>query len=154
MSGTFAADGTLVAAGANGWALTAGQALTVIAVASGRRLGAAPALHVRGAEVRRAQLDRRHARCCCSSRRSGSPASVQHPDTPFWVFLLSRRTAGLGGGNFASSMANITFFYPEQEKGWALGLNAAGGNLGVASSSCSCRSSIVAGGLARGTGPA
>ena len=39
--------------------------------------------------------------------------------------------AGFGGGNFASSMANITFFYPEREKGWALGLNAAGGNLGA-----------------------
>ena len=41
-------------------------------------------------------------------------------------------TAGFGGGNFASSMANISFFYPEKDKGWALGLNAAGGNIGVA----------------------
>ncbi len=41
-------------------------------------------------------------------------------------------TAGFGGGNCASSMANISFFYPEREKGYALGLNAAGGNLGVA----------------------
>ena len=41
--------------------------------------------------------------------------------------------AGLGGGNFASSMANISFFYPERMKGWALGLNAAGGNIGVSS---------------------
>jgi NNP family nitrate/nitrite transporter-like MFS transporter len=40
-------------------------------------------------------------------------------------------TAGLGGGNFASSMANISFFFPDREKGWALGLNAAGGNIGV-----------------------
>ena len=40
--------------------------------------------------------------------------------------------AGFGGGNFASSMTNISWFYPEQEKGWALGLNAAGGNIGVA----------------------
>jgi NNP family nitrate/nitrite transporter-like MFS transporter len=40
-------------------------------------------------------------------------------------------TAGLGGGNFASSMANISFFYPNRMKGWALGLNAAGGNIGV-----------------------
>jgi NNP family nitrate/nitrite transporter-like MFS transporter len=40
-------------------------------------------------------------------------------------------TAGLGGGNFASSMANISFFYPDRMKGWALGLNAAGGNIGV-----------------------
>jgi len=37
------------------------------------------------------------------------------------------------GGNFASSMANISFFYPDRMKGWALGLNAAGGNIGVSS---------------------
>ncbi len=46
--------------------------------------------------------------------------------------LLVAALAGFGGGNFASSMANITFFYPAREKGWALGLNAAGGNLGAA----------------------
>ena len=57
---------------------------------------------------------------------------VQRPDTPFWVFVLIAATAGLGGGNFASSMANINFFYPARKKGAALGLNAAGGNLGVA----------------------
>ena len=45
--------------------------------------------------------------------------------------LLVSATAGLGGGNFASSMANISFFYPNRMKGWALGLNAAGGNIGV-----------------------
>src|SRR5580658_11157454 len=53
------------------------------------------------------------------------------PDTPFGVMLLVAATAGLGGGNFASSMANISFFYPDRMKGWALGLNAAGGNIGV-----------------------
>jgi NNP family nitrate/nitrite transporter-like MFS transporter len=47
--------------------------------------------------------------------------------------LLVAATAGLGGGNFASSMANISFFYPDRMKGWALGLNAAGGNIGVSS---------------------
>jgi NNP family nitrate/nitrite transporter-like MFS transporter len=57
---------------------------------------------------------------------------VQHPQTPFWALLLAAATAGLGGGNFASSMANISFFYPDGRKGWALGLNAAGGNIGVA----------------------
>jgi NNP family nitrate/nitrite transporter-like MFS transporter len=57
--------------------------------------------------------------------------AVQRPDTPFWVFCLIAATAGLGGGNFASSMANINFFYPADKKGAALGLNAAGGNLGV-----------------------
>jgi MFS transporter, NNP family, nitrate/nitrite transporter len=51
----------------------------------------------------------------------------------FWVLLLCAATAGVGGGNFSSSMANISFFYPERQKGFALGLNAAGGNLGVAS---------------------
>ncbi len=56
---------------------------------------------------------------------------VTQPDTPFWLMLLVAATAGLGGGNFASSMANISFFYPDRQKGWALGLNAAGGNIGV-----------------------
>jgi NNP family nitrate/nitrite transporter-like MFS transporter len=58
---------------------------------------------------------------------------VSHPETPFWLMLLVASTAGLGGGNFASSMANISFFYPDRMKGWALGLNAAGGNIGVSS---------------------
>src|SRR3984893_9111693 len=56
---------------------------------------------------------------------------VTKPDTPFWLMLTVASTAGLGGGNFASSMANISFFYPDRMKGWALGLNAAGGNIGV-----------------------
>jgi MFS transporter, NNP family, nitrate/nitrite transporter len=58
---------------------------------------------------------------------------VTRPDTPFWLMLIVTATAGLGGGNFASSMANISFFYPNRVKGWALGLNAAGGNIGVSS---------------------
>jgi NNP family nitrate/nitrite transporter-like MFS transporter len=56
---------------------------------------------------------------------------VTQPDTSFGVMLLVAATAGLGGGNFASSMTNISFFYPDRMKGWALGLNAAGGNIGV-----------------------
>jgi NNP family nitrate/nitrite transporter-like MFS transporter len=56
---------------------------------------------------------------------------VTNPSTPFWLMALAAGTAGLGGGNFASSMANISFFYPDREKGFALGLNAAGGNIGV-----------------------
>src|SRR6516162_5234234 len=56
---------------------------------------------------------------------------VSRPGTPFGIMLAAAGTAGLGGGNFASSMANISFFYPDREKGWALGLNAAGGNIGV-----------------------
>jgi MFS transporter, NNP family, nitrate/nitrite transporter len=51
---------------------------------------------------------------------------------PYWVWVLTAVTCGFGGGNFASSMANISFFYPDREKGFALGLNAAGGNIGVA----------------------
>jgi len=48
------------------------------------------------------------------------------------MLLICAATAGVGGGNFSSSMANISFFYPDRSKGLALGLNAAGGNLGVA----------------------
>lgn len=62
----------------------------------------------------------------------GLAAVLSTPASPFWLVLLVSATAGLGGGNFASSMANITWFYPAREKGWALGLNAAGGNLGAA----------------------
>ncbi|MFI6828166.1 MFS transporter [Kribbella sp. NPDC050241] len=57
---------------------------------------------------------------------------LTRPDTPFWLMALVAATAGVGGGNFASSMTNISFFFPEKEKGFALGINAAGGNLGVA----------------------
>lgn len=56
----------------------------------------------------------------------------QSHSTQIWVLALCAATAGFGGGNFSSSMANISFFYPEKHKGAALGLNAAGGNLGVA----------------------
>jgi MFS transporter, NNP family, nitrate/nitrite transporter len=62
---------------------------------------------------------------------SGWLAHQPH-DAQLWVLLLCAATAGVGGGNFSSSMANISFFYPERKKGFALGLNAAGGNLGVA----------------------
>jgi NNP family nitrate/nitrite transporter-like MFS transporter len=57
---------------------------------------------------------------------------VATPGTPYWMFLIAAATAGVGGGNFASSMANISYFYPERRKGWVLGVNAAGGNIGVA----------------------
>ncbi|MCL2090833.1 MAG: MFS transporter [Micrococcales bacterium] len=50
----------------------------------------------------------------------------------FHTLWLVAALAGFGGGNFASSMANITFFFPQKTKGWALGLNAAGGNIGSA----------------------
>lgn len=56
----------------------------------------------------------------------------QSHTTQLWILILCAATAGVGGGNFSSSMANISFFYPEGKKGLPLGLNAAGGNLGVA----------------------
>src|SRR5215211_9287779 len=62
---------------------------------------------------------------------SGWLADQSH-GTQMWVLLACAATAGFGGGNFSSSMANISFFYPERRKGFALGLNAAGGKLGVA----------------------
>ncbi len=49
---------------------------------------------------------------------------VQNAATPYWVFLLLALLCGLGGGNFASSMANISFFFPKAEKGNALAINA------------------------------
>lgn len=49
----------------------------------------------------------------------------------FGWFLAVAALTGLGGGNFASSMTNINAFYPHRLKGWALGLNAGGGNIGV-----------------------
>lgn len=57
---------------------------------------------------------------------------IQRPGTPLWVFLVISALGGVGGGNFASSMTNITSFFPRRHQGWALGLNAGGGNLGVA----------------------
>ncbi|MFF9619901.1 nitrate/nitrite transporter [Streptomyces griseosporeus] len=56
---------------------------------------------------------------------------VMEPGTSFSTFLLVGLLAGVGGGNFASSMTNINAFFPLKKKGWALGLNAGGGNIGV-----------------------
>ncbi|WP_415975112.1 nitrate/nitrite transporter [Rhodococcus sp. 077-4] len=49
----------------------------------------------------------------------------------YTTYIIVAAFAGVGGGNFASSMTNINAFYPQREKGWALGLNAGGGNIGV-----------------------
>lgn len=57
--------------------------------------------------------------------------AVQDPGTPYVIFLVLSLLCGLGGGNFASSMANIGYFFPKAEKGNALALNAGLGNLGV-----------------------
>src|SRR3954452_21746630 len=59
-------------------------------------------------------------------------AVVMHPGTSYTTFIVVAIFAGVGGGNFASSMTNINAFFPEKQKGAALGLNAGGGNLGVA----------------------
>jgi hypothetical protein len=56
---------------------------------------------------------------------------VMHPGTSCTAFMFAAAVAGVGGGNFASSMTNINTFHPEARKGWALGLNAEGGNIGV-----------------------
>jgi len=56
---------------------------------------------------------------------------MKHPDTSYTTFMVVAAFAGFGGGNFASSMTNINAFYPQRLKGWALGLNAGGGNIGV-----------------------
>ncbi|BAJ28695.1 MULTISPECIES: nitrate/nitrite transporter [Kitasatospora] len=58
-------------------------------------------------------------------------AYVMRPGTSYTAFMLVAALTGLGGGNFASSMTNINAFYPARHKGWALGLNAGGGNIGV-----------------------
>jgi MFS transporter, NNP family, nitrate/nitrite transporter len=58
-------------------------------------------------------------------------AVVLEPGVSYTTLLVVSCLAGVGGGNFASSMANINAFYPDRLKGWALGLNAGGGNLGV-----------------------
>jgi MFS transporter, NNP family, nitrate/nitrite transporter len=125
---TASADGSPAA---SGFALTATQALWLVAVPSGvgafLRLPytfAVPVFGGRNWTVISALL---LVIPCLSLAWA-----VSNPDIPFAVLLVIAATAGFGGGNFASSMANISFFYPEREKGWALGLNAAGGNIGVA----------------------
>ncbi|MDQ0930433.1 nitrate/nitrite transporter [Streptomyces turgidiscabies] len=57
--------------------------------------------------------------------------TVMEPGTSFNTLLVIGLLAGIGGGNFASSMTNINAFFPLRKKGWALGLNAGGGNIGV-----------------------
>ena len=61
----------------------------------------------------------------------GIGLAVRDPSTSYATMLVLALLCGLGGGNFASSMANISFFFPKAQKGTALGLNAGLGNLGV-----------------------
>ncbi len=61
----------------------------------------------------------------------GTGIALQDKATPLWVFQTLALLSGLGGGNFASSMSNISFFFPKKQQGLALGLNAGLGNFGV-----------------------
>ncbi|MDO9033383.1 MAG: MFS transporter, partial [Hydrogenophaga sp.] len=61
----------------------------------------------------------------------GTGVALQHPEWPLWVFQLLALWSGVGGGNFASSMSNISTFFPKRLQGTALGLNAGLGNFGV-----------------------
>ncbi|NLH81974.1 MAG: NarK family nitrate/nitrite MFS transporter [Phyllobacteriaceae bacterium] len=77
--------------------------------------------------------------------------AVQNPQTPYVVFLILALLCGFGGGNFASSMANISFFFPKAEKGNALALNAGLGNLGVSVMQFVVPLAITSGGFAIGS---
>jgi len=61
----------------------------------------------------------------------GAGYALQDPNTPLWKFQILAFLSGIGGGNFASSMSNISFFYPKKIQGYALGMNAGLGNFGV-----------------------
>ncbi|MGL5859214.1 MAG: MFS transporter [Angustibacter sp.] len=119
------------AAAASGWALSASQALWLVAVPSGvgalLRLPYTLAVPLFGGRNWTVVSGLLLVFPCLALAWV-----VERPDTSYGVLLAIAALAGLGGGNFASSMANISFFYPERHKGWALGINAAGGNIGVA----------------------
>jgi hypothetical protein len=57
--------------------------------------------------------------------------AVQDPGTPYWVMATLAFLSGFGGGNFASSMANISFFYPKRLQGYAMGMNGGAGDFGT-----------------------
>ena len=61
----------------------------------------------------------------------GTGLALQDQNTPLWVFQLMALLSGIGGGNFACSMSNISTFFPKRLQGTALGLNAGLGNFGV-----------------------
>ena len=61
----------------------------------------------------------------------GTGIALQDKTTPLWVFQLWAFLSGIGGGNFACSMSNVTGFFPKRLQGTALGLNAGLGNFGV-----------------------
>lgn len=61
----------------------------------------------------------------------GAGVALRDPQTPYWAFAVLAALSGIGGGAFASSMSNISYFFPKRVQGTALGLNAGIGNLGV-----------------------
>jgi len=61
----------------------------------------------------------------------GTGLALMNPETPLWVFQALALLSGIGGGNFACSMSNISSFYPKHQQGYALGMNAGLGNFGV-----------------------
>ncbi len=66
----------------------------------------------------------------------GTGFALKNPDTPFFTYIILAALSGVGGGAFASSMSNISFFFPKRMQGLSLGLNAGLGNLGVAVMQC------------------
>ncbi|WP_416138475.1 antiporter [Halomonas sp. HK25] len=62
---------------------------------------------------------------------AGTGFALMNPETPLWVFQALALLSGIGGGNFAASMSNISSFYPKKQQGYALGMNAGLGNFGV-----------------------
>ncbi len=80
----------------------------------------------------------------------GAAHFLKDPETPLWVFQILAFLSGIGGGNFASSMSNISFFYPKKVQGYALGMNAGLGNFGVTTMQILiplCMTAAIAGGL-------
>ncbi len=61
----------------------------------------------------------------------GTGMALQNPDTPLWQYQVLALLSGIGGGNFAASMSNISFFFPKKIQGYSLGMNAGLGNFGV-----------------------
>lgn len=62
---------------------------------------------------------------------AGAGFALSDPNTPLWHFQILAFLSGIGGGNFASSMSNISFFFPKRTQGYSLGMNAGLGNFGV-----------------------
>jgi MFS transporter, NNP family, nitrate/nitrite transporter len=62
----------------------------------------------------------------------GTIVLLANPGLPLWPYVVCAALTGLGGGNYAASLANVNAFYPQRLKGWALAINAGIGNLGVA----------------------